>query len=195
MHIVKQQTKEEILTTTIPLFAEAGYTGVSMRQIAQAVGIKAASLYHHFPDKQALYIEALALAFSKHAGFMNESLNLQLSPEQRLNHLIHQLCIQVRDDNNFRRLLQREILDGDEKRLKILANQIFGETFRDMNELCRELNLNRDPHLMTVSIFSLVLYHFQITSIRPFLPGFQPSHNDPEVVANHIFTLLINGYK
>ena len=189
----KQHTKTEILEIAIPLFADGGYAGVSMRQLAQAVGIKAASLYHHFPDKQTLYIEALAQAFSKHADFMNESFALQSSPEQRLNQLIHRLSIRVHEDNNFRRLMQREVLDGDEKRLQLLADQVFSDFFKDMNELCRSLSPDRDPHLMTVSILSLVLYHFQITPIRSFLPGFQTSHNDPEVIANHVFTLLQNG--
>ena len=191
----KQHTKAEILAISIPLFADSGYAGVSMRQIAQAVGIKAASLYHHFPDKQTLYIEALAQAFSKHADFLNESFALQSSSEQRLRQLIHRLSIQVQEDGDFRRLLQREILDRDEKRLQLLAEHVFGDFFRNMNELCRSLTPNRDPHLMTVSILSLIIYHFQITPIRSFLPGFKTSHNDPEVIANHVFTLLKNGYR
>ncbi|MEA1922922.1 MAG: TetR/AcrR family transcriptional regulator [Pseudomonadota bacterium] len=189
----KQHTKTEILALSIPLFADSGYAGVSMRQIARAVGIQAASLYHHFPDKQTLYIEALTQAFSKHADFMNDSFTLQASPEERLHHLISGLCTQVKEDNNFRRLMQREILDGDTKRLQLLADQVFGNFFKDMNELCRSLNPDRDSHLMAISILGLVLYHFQITPIRPFLPGFQVSHNDPEVIADQIFTLLKNG--
>ncbi|MEA3332530.1 MAG: TetR/AcrR family transcriptional regulator [Pseudomonadota bacterium] len=191
----KQQTKSEILALSIPLFADRGYAGVSMRQIARAVGIQAASLYHHFPDKQTLYIEALTQAFSKHADFMNDSFTLQASPEERLKHLILRLCIQVLEDNTFRRLMQREILDGDEKRLQLLANQVFGNFFEDMNELCLSLNPDRDPHLMAISILGLILYHFQITPIRSFLPGFQTSHNDPEVIADHIFNMLKNGYR
>ena len=193
MGVDKQHTKAEILAITIPLFADGGYAGVSMRQIARAVGVRAASLYHHFPDKQTLYIEALAQAFSKHTDFMSESFVLQSSPKQRLNHLILRLCIRVHEDDNFRRLLQREVLDGDKKRLQLLADQVFGNFFRDMSELCRSLSPDRDPHLMTVSILSLVIYHFQITPIRSFLPGFHTSHNDPEVIADHVVTLLENG--
>ena len=189
----RQHSKAEILAKTIPLFAERGYDGVSMRQIARAVGVKAASLYHHFPDKQTLYIEALSQEFSKHADFMSESFALQTSPEQRLRHLIEKMCILVHNDENFRRLLQREVLDGDEKRLQLLADYVFGDFFRDMNELCFALTPGRDPHLMTVSILSLIIYHFQITPIRSFMPGFKTSHNDPEVLASHIFHLLKNG--
>ena len=56
-------TKADILEKAISLFAASGYSAVSMRQIAKAVGITAASLYHHFPDKQTLYIQAIQQAF------------------------------------------------------------------------------------------------------------------------------------
>lgn len=194
MSKTKQKTKADILSLTISLFAKYGYDKVSMRQIAEAVGIKAASLYHHFPDKQALYIEALSLAFSKYADFMAESFSMQDGPEQGLRQLIHRLCVLVTEDTDFSRLMQREIMDGDERRLQILAARVFGDFFLGMNKLCLALAPDRDPHLMTVSILGLVVYHYQISPIRIFLPGSQTSHNDPEIVASHVFTLLKNGY-
>lgn len=190
----KQHSKAEILAKTIPLFAASGYSGVSMRQIAQTVGIKAASLYHHFPDKQSLYIAALSQAFSKHTDFMSESFTLPVSPELRLQHLVKKLCILAADDEDFRKLLHREMLEGDKHRLQLLADNVFGDFFRDLNDLCRALSPNRDPHLMTVSVLSLVLHHYQITPMRPFLPGFKKTHNDPLVLAEHISSLLKNGF-
>jgi AcrR family transcriptional regulator len=190
----KQHSKAEILAKTIPLFAAAGYSGVSMRQIAQTVGIKAASLYHYFPDKQSLYISALSQAFSKHADFMSESFTLSANPEICLHHLVKKLCILVGDDEDFRKLLHREMLDGDKHRLRLLADNVFGDFFRDLNDLCHSLSPGRDPHLMTVSILSMVIHHYQITPMRSFLPGFKPTHNDPQILAEHIFSLLKNGY-
>lgn len=46
--------KEEIITIASTLFKERGYKAVSMRDIAQAMGIKAASLYNHISGKQEL---------------------------------------------------------------------------------------------------------------------------------------------
>lgn len=190
----KQKTKAEILGLTIPLFAQYGYDKVSMRQIAKTVGIKAASLYHHFPNKQTLYFEALTLTFSKHADLMNESFILQASPEQRLCRLIHQLCILMKENTDFSSLMQREIMDGDDKRLQFLADHVFGDFFNDLNKLCLAFAPEKDPHLMTVSVLGLVAHHFQLSPIRSFLPGFQDSHDDPEVVAGHVFSLL-NNYR
>ena len=44
-------TKERIINTAIMLFSDRGYDSVSMRDIAAEVGIKAGSIYNHFPSK------------------------------------------------------------------------------------------------------------------------------------------------
>ena len=46
--------KTEIITVASQLFKEKGYNAVSMRDIAQAMGIKAASLYNHITGKQEI---------------------------------------------------------------------------------------------------------------------------------------------
>jgi AcrR family transcriptional regulator len=46
--------KEEIVQTAEMLFKKKGYSAVTMRDIAQAMGIKAASLYNHIQSKQQI---------------------------------------------------------------------------------------------------------------------------------------------
>lgn len=49
----------QILSAAARMLCEAGYAGTTMRLIAEACGIKAASLYHHFPSKDDLVLEVL----------------------------------------------------------------------------------------------------------------------------------------
>jgi len=51
--------REKILKTATQLFAERGFSAVSQREIAAAVGIKAASIYNHFPSKDAILEEII----------------------------------------------------------------------------------------------------------------------------------------
>ena len=54
-------TKQEILETALDLFSRQGYEATSIAQIAEAVGIRKASMYSHFASKQEI-LDALAQA-------------------------------------------------------------------------------------------------------------------------------------
>jgi AcrR family transcriptional regulator len=51
--------RAELIELACRLFRERGYHGVGMRAIAEAAGIQAASLYHHFTNKEELLLEAI----------------------------------------------------------------------------------------------------------------------------------------
>ena len=51
----QEDTKQKILDKALELFSSRGYDAVSVGEIAQAVGIKAPSLYNHLPSKQAIF--------------------------------------------------------------------------------------------------------------------------------------------
>ena len=48
--------KTEIISVAAKLFKEKGYSAVTMRDIAQAMDIKAASLYNHIKSKQEILV-------------------------------------------------------------------------------------------------------------------------------------------
>ncbi|MGN0182537.1 MAG: TetR/AcrR family transcriptional regulator [Candidatus Ornithomonoglobus sp.] len=51
----KTNTKERILSEALRLFAIKGYEAVGVAEIAEAVGIKAPSLYKHYKNKRAIF--------------------------------------------------------------------------------------------------------------------------------------------
>lgn len=54
-----EETRRAILRAAQPLFMEHGYRAVSTRQIAEACGLTQPALYHHFNDKEQLYVAVL----------------------------------------------------------------------------------------------------------------------------------------
>ena len=52
--MVRGNTKQEILEASLELFSVQGFEATSISQIADAVGIRKASLYSHFESKQEI---------------------------------------------------------------------------------------------------------------------------------------------
>lgn len=55
-------TRDEIIDTAAQVFRQKGYHGASMNDLAEAVHLQKASLYHHFSSKQEILLEILERA-------------------------------------------------------------------------------------------------------------------------------------
>ena len=67
----QEDTKKKILDKSLELFSTQGYDAVSVGEIAKVVGIKAPSLYNHFPSKQAIFdaiVESTAAQYEADTG-------------------------------------------------------------------------------------------------------------------------------
>ncbi|MBE9186909.1 TetR/AcrR family transcriptional regulator [Microcoleus sp. LEGE 07076] len=47
--------RKELLNKSFELFAEKGYSSVTMREIASGIGVSTGTLYHYFPSKESLF--------------------------------------------------------------------------------------------------------------------------------------------
>ena len=55
-----RRTRQAILDAASSLFAQNGYFGTSLREVATRVGVRESALYNYFPSKQALFDALLA---------------------------------------------------------------------------------------------------------------------------------------
>ena len=60
-------TKQKILDAALDLFSTQGFEATSIAQIAEAVGIRKASLYSHFARKQAILDAIVETVLARHA--------------------------------------------------------------------------------------------------------------------------------
>lgn len=104
--------REHILDQAARLFAEHGYHGAALAEIARAAGLGNPGLIHHFPSKSALYRAVLERVAEEIDGRLAAALAREQGGEARLRAFIQ---VQV-DWSHARplglRLLQRELMDN-----------------------------------------------------------------------------------
>ena len=76
-------TKEKILEAALSLFAENGYDGTSVEQIANIVGIKAPSLYKHFKGKEDILNALIDSAEARYEEMFGSEKNIGKIPKDR----------------------------------------------------------------------------------------------------------------
>jgi hypothetical protein len=77
--------------------------------------------------------------------------------------------------------------------MKLLIENLFQEQFEGLTALAAELAPDFDPHLWAISVAGLVIYHLETSTLRRFLPGAKPEHDDPAVVAGHVARFIMTS--
>ena len=186
----KKETHEAILKASVTLFARQGYDAVSMREIAAAVGVQAAALYYHFPDKSSLYLSVMKYAFADVMANTAVVLAEDAPPLVRLKRFVVALIKDMTRRPELLLLVERERLADDPDRLRLLVDEVFAKPVTALIDVAQELAPEQDPMMLAGSIVALVLHHLEGGSIRRFLPGWRPEHEWPETLELHVLGLL-----
>lgn len=120
----KRNTLQEVMDIGLTLVQERGYNGFSYADIAEAIGIRKASIHYHFPSKQDL-VQAILIRYRKE--FMDKL--------QQINH--HTLSGKQKIESFFR--LYRETLENNTK--LCLCSMMAAELKSFPTEIRDELNI------------------------------------------------------
>jgi AcrR family transcriptional regulator len=80
----KDDKQAQIIAEACRLFARRGFNGTSIRDIANAVGITNAGLYHYFADKNALFAQIVIYVLEKQCSFTEERIGAGGSAAEKL---------------------------------------------------------------------------------------------------------------
>jgi AcrR family transcriptional regulator len=81
--------RERILEHARALFLERGYVDVSMREIAEAAGLRKATIYHHFADKEELFTAIVMAEVTASRERMEECITGLTTLPERLEELAY----------------------------------------------------------------------------------------------------------
>ncbi|MDP7111833.1 MAG: TetR/AcrR family transcriptional regulator, partial [Myxococcota bacterium] len=101
-----------LLAVACSAFAEKGYAGASMGEIAERAGLRKASLFHHFRSKALLYTEVLAETLGDLGQLVSAVQGDAGEFLERLDRLSDQVTAYLGGNPEAARLLIRELVDS-----------------------------------------------------------------------------------
>jgi AcrR family transcriptional regulator len=188
------QTRERIIQKGLETFAELGFAGSSVRDIARRARIRVSSLYHYFPSKEALYQavvdrmqgEARELAFS----VMSKGLDLRSLTREAVGRLFDFFLAHPA----YVRLGCRVRLEGLEGSLPVIGTDRWIGMMEGLMKPAQVQGHLKpvDPALFLVTMDGLV--HWHTTGDRFFRALLGKGLDDPEVaqrVREHVVQVTL----
>lgn len=179
-HLVTQigdsvSTREVIIAEALHCFADAGYAGTSLNDIAAAVGIRRPSLLHHFPSKDALYGEVFERVLSDFLGPLEEAAAHESVGWAKVERVIVTALELFAGYPDHVRLLRREAIDGG-VHLAIDLAAVLQPVFEEAAAfLAREMERghfrHHDPKQLIVTGYGALLSSFGDAPILEGLVG------------------------
>lgn len=184
----KLSRKQEIITVASKLFKEKGYSAVTMRDIAKAMGIKAASLYNHINSKQEILtyiIISLAEEFTQ--GMNSIKLSNKNSIEKLKQIVSLHINITINNTNGMASLNNDWMHLKDQKDYYLTLRVNYENSFRDIinKGIKKKEIINLNPDIMLFSILST------LRSLYLWIP--KKEDLNPNELATSLSNVLLHG--
>ncbi|MDJ0866855.1 MAG: TetR family transcriptional regulator [Myxococcota bacterium] len=170
-------TADRILDAAEALFAQHGFAGTAVRDIAAAVGINAASLYNHFESKQALYEAVLERGIQPVLEALRGAAASELAPDWG-DAIIETVMAQLAERPHLPRLVQHEAVSGGEHLVRIARRWIlpaFAEARTAVKQQPRGAAWDDDDLPLLVSAWLNIIFgHFAMAPLLAELIGEDP---------------------
>jgi AcrR family transcriptional regulator len=122
-----ENQREMILTGAAELFAQRGFHGTSMNEVAEACGLSKATLYHYYRDKSELLVSIADGHVSRLVELCDSVYgDASVAAPERLSVLIERFLVEYSQAQNSHRVLTEDVRFLDEvDRKKILDKERY----------------------------------------------------------------------
>lgn len=155
--VTQDGTHRRLLEQALALFSERGFHGVSVREIAEAAGVRASSMYAHIESKEQVLFQLMAGGHEEHAARLRQALlGAGNDPIEQIRHLTRAHVRMHAEHPLLARVCNRELHAlNDENRARIeTIRESSVQFFLDVMQRGRELGVFdvADPWLGTAAI-------------------------------------------
>ncbi len=132
-----RETVDRILGAAKDVFAEKGFAGARVEEIAGRAGVNKATLYYHIGDKKALYAEVIHDVIGNAARRLSSGIEAAKSPEDKVRTYIRTLLETFDENPQMPRLMMRELASGGQSLPEVFFEDLFS-IFRTLSWIIEE---------------------------------------------------------
>lgn len=196
--IIYSNGEKAILEAAEILFAEKGFDAVSMSAIARLANTSKPNIYHHFKNKNELYLAVMKAAVRRSSVLLD---TLEDAPGSFSQHLSDFAAGQLRNilsHDRSTQLILRETLSGGTRRGQEISRHVVGEVFSRLVAMVHEgqqeneFRNDVDPALAAFIVIAANMFFFQATPIVQQIPETHLT-NDASTFSNGVMDILLNG--
>lgn len=192
------EARARIAAAAEELFAERGFDGAAIRDIARKAGVNGAMIHYYFRNKEGLYHTLLEGAASRVRSLLIETTGRSGSIKKRLASFVEAYADYMLSQPNIARILYREMLTGA-KHIKQIAQQYAASNYSMLKRLITD-GVERgelrdvDAELTPISLMGMVvIFQFLRPIISVALGKTQYDKAFVDRVAAHTIDLFLNG--
>ena len=160
------ETERRILEAAISVFAENGFDGGRIDEIARHAGVNKAMIYYYFDSKEELYTKIIEMVFKKVSAIIIENLS-DLNPDtlqESITSFIDRYVDFIYTNLGVIKVLFWEIARGGEIIVRVIKKEIGPRFLFLVNGFSKSVEAGKirpmDPRHTFVNIISMVLFYF-----------------------------------
>ena len=136
----KEKRREQIKGIALKLFIDNGYSKTTMDEIVQAVGISKGGMYHHFSNKEEIFLELLKDGNEYRKNLVVEY--MRENSQSRNEKIVEMLLDKILDKNQYKDLYTVFLMEiQSNEKFKRLFKKIYDEGIEDFIEFCKKEGL------------------------------------------------------
>jgi len=198
-----EDKRRRILRAALKAFADDGFEGARVDEIAEIAGVNKAMLYYYFGGKEALYEAVLMENLERLSEALERASKSGKGPEDRMQKVLDALIDTLKEIPEHPRIMARELSAGaahlSRKAVEQMA-RVFG-VVRGILEEGKQSGVFRDvnPMLAHLSIIGSTVFLIASGPVRQRFNEVLQAHGGPgsgdDVPGRGIADLILNGIR
>jgi TetR/AcrR family transcriptional regulator len=190
--------EQAILEAAETLFAEKGFDAVSMSAIARLANTSKPNIYHHFKNKNELYLAVMKAAVQRSSMLLDALEDAPGTFKQHLSDFSAGQLNNILTHSRSTQLILRETLSGGTQNGQEIARHVVGEVFSRLVAMVHqgqqenEFRDDIEPALAAFMVVAANMFFFQASPIMQHIPEAHFT-NDASTFSNGVMDILFNG--